>query len=297
MSDVIDAEVVGESKAVAVREEPASTALTQIGVGALTSQNPDLFVAKASAIAKALAGVINQQKLFVTIRDRKYVRVEGWTTLTGMLGVVPYEEDVQQQPDGSYIAIVSLRRHDGSVVTQASAECGSAGDEPWPERADYAKRSMAVTRATSKVCRIAYSWIITLAGYEATPAEEMPRDDGQSFDRGANTSGPRAAPADKPKCPNCGKVLYLSKYPDKEDGDKGFYCWSKKGGCGNRYKSYEILNPPDFKREPPTVDSVREGAVRTKNQPAPNQAPPEPPPAEPGDPGPDPNPDGGGSLF
>ncbi|MBK8185727.1 MAG: hypothetical protein IPK63_23660 [Candidatus Competibacteraceae bacterium] len=33
---------------------------------------------------------------------------------------------------------------------------------------------MAQTRATGKACRLAFSWIMSLAGYEPTPAEEMP---------------------------------------------------------------------------------------------------------------------------
>jgi hypothetical protein len=32
---------------------------------------------------------------------------------------------------------------------------------------------MAQTRATGKACRLAFSWIMSLAGYEPTPAEEM----------------------------------------------------------------------------------------------------------------------------
>jgi len=32
---------------------------------------------------------------------------------------------------------------------------------------------MAATRATGKAYRLAFSWIINLAGYETTPAEEM----------------------------------------------------------------------------------------------------------------------------
>jgi hypothetical protein len=32
---------------------------------------------------------------------------------------------------------------------------------------------MAQTRATGKACRLAFSWIMSLAGYEVTPAEEM----------------------------------------------------------------------------------------------------------------------------
>jgi hypothetical protein len=36
---------------------------------------------------------------------------------------------------------------------------------------------MAQTRATGKACRLAFSWIMSLAGYEPTPAEEIPLSD------------------------------------------------------------------------------------------------------------------------
>jgi hypothetical protein len=42
---------------------------------------------------------------------------------------------------------------------------------------------MAVTRATGKAYRLAFSWIMNLAGYEVTPAEEMMGvNSGQSSD-------------------------------------------------------------------------------------------------------------------
>ena len=41
-------------------------------------------------------------------------------------------------------------------------------------RGPAARRSMAQTRATGKACRLAFSWIMALAGYEPTPAEELP---------------------------------------------------------------------------------------------------------------------------
>ena len=54
----------------------------------------------------------------------------------------------------------------------ASALCGM--DEPkWASKPDYARRSMAVTRATGKAYRLGFSWIMELAGYASTPAEEM----------------------------------------------------------------------------------------------------------------------------
>jgi hypothetical protein len=47
----------------------------------------------------------------------------------------------------------------------------------WAKRPTYARRSMAITRATGKAFRLGFSWVITLAGYNPTPAEEMPGTD------------------------------------------------------------------------------------------------------------------------
>ena len=44
----------------------------------------------------------------------------------------------------------------------------------WAKRPDYARRSMAATRAVSKACRLAFSWVMVMAGYDATPREEAP---------------------------------------------------------------------------------------------------------------------------
>jgi hypothetical protein len=76
--------------------------------------------------------------------------------------------------DGGYEAIVELVRiRDGMVIGRASALCGM-DEKTWASRPEYARRSMAVTRATGKAYRLGYSAIIKLAGFEPTPAEEMP---------------------------------------------------------------------------------------------------------------------------
>src|SRR6185369_17252147 len=69
-----------------------------------------------------------------------------------------------------------IRLSDGMVIGRGSALCGSKGDRPWDSRPEPARRSMAVTRATSRAFRQQYSWIMALAGYEPTPADEMPPD-------------------------------------------------------------------------------------------------------------------------
>lgn len=146
-----------------------------VELGIVRASNPKELVARATEAADALAAVIESRKLYSNIQGKKFVRCEGWTTLAAMLGVTPHEIGVTEA-EGAFTATVELRRlTDGQPVSRASAECGP--DEPtWAKRARNARRSMALTRATAKACRMAFSWIMALSGYEVTPAEEMAAD-------------------------------------------------------------------------------------------------------------------------
>ncbi len=142
-----------------------------VSLGTLQAVKPVELVSGASEMAKELAKIIDKQHLYTVISGKKFVNVEGWTTLAVMLGCVAREISTVEN-DGVYIAEVELvRLSDGFRIGKASAECGE--ESPWSKRAKYARRSMAQTRATSKACRLAFSWIMQLAGYEVTPAEEM----------------------------------------------------------------------------------------------------------------------------
>lgn len=146
----------------------------QVHLGSISVRNPNDMVAKATEMADALANIINRQNLFKVINGRKYVMVEGWTTLGAMMGIVPVEEYCQAMPEGAgFEAKVKLiRASDGGMVGAASAECTRA-EKNWKDRDSYAVRSMSITRATGKAYRLSFSWIMKLAGFEATPAEEM----------------------------------------------------------------------------------------------------------------------------
>lgn len=161
----------------------ASTALAPVAslqpacvsLGVLSASSPAALVDGASQMATELAEVIRSQNLSTVIQGKRYVQVEGWTTLGVMLGVTAREVSTVEQ-DGIYTSIVELvRMADGAVISRASAECGE--EKPWNGRPRYARRSMAQTRATGKACRLAFSWIMKLAGYEPTPSEEMPQPD------------------------------------------------------------------------------------------------------------------------
>ena len=157
-----------------------------IELGTLRGTKPHELLQAAAAMATPLAKLIDDKKLYVEVNKRKYVYCEGWTTLAAMCGVTPHEV-LTVEEDGVYVSTMELRRiTDGQPVGRASAECGAPdevdrnGKPLWASRARYARRSMAQTRATSKVCRLVFSWIMVLAGYAATPAEEM-------MDRGVPT--------------------------------------------------------------------------------------------------------------
>lgn len=141
------------------------------------NMEPENQIAYAARIATTLTKVIQDQGLFTNIQGRKYVKVEGWEVLGSFLGVLPRERTVNELSDGSYEAFVDLvRSSDGIVIGGASAICG-ADEKRWGSADRYARRSMAITRAVGKAYRTSFSWIISLAGYQPTPAEEMPQQE------------------------------------------------------------------------------------------------------------------------
>ena len=128
----------------------------------------------AEKVASQLKDVIRKQNFSVTIGgNNEYVTVEGWSTLGTMLGCTPYVEEVVEIPiEGKgkfgYKATVSIRQGD-AILSRASAVAERnrmQSDRP-------AVYSMAQTRALGKAYRMALSWIVKMAGYEPTPAEEM----------------------------------------------------------------------------------------------------------------------------
>lgn len=145
------------------------------------AHSPAELVQKAQEMATELSKVIDSRRLYSTIQGKKYVQVEGWTTLGAMVGVFPFVEWSRPiiNEGGEKIgweARCLVRRPDGAEIGAAEAQCTSL-ERNWADRDDYALRSMAQTRATSKAMRLPLAWIMALAGYEATPAEEMPRDE------------------------------------------------------------------------------------------------------------------------
>ena len=159
---------------------------------------------EATQAADALGAVVKDRKLTVKIQGRHHVLVEGWTLLGTMLGVQPYV--VWSKPlyrggsaDGDppdlvgWEARVEARTLDGRVIRAAEAQC-TRQERTWRTRDDYALRSMAQTRAVSKALRLPLGFVMSIAGYEATPAEEMPTTNPDQGPRQTIVIGPDADP-------------------------------------------------------------------------------------------------------
>lgn len=170
---------------------PSAVVVAQPGQALVAEAgDPSAMVAVAARLASVLKDIVDTRQLYAMIQGKKYPTVEAWMTIARLDNVVAREaRPPVRHEDGSYEAFAELvRLSDGMVIGAASALCGSPDDEPWGgtpakygkpakgPRPEHARRSMASTRSISRAFRAHYSWIMALAGYEPTPADEMPHE-------------------------------------------------------------------------------------------------------------------------
>lgn len=177
--EVIEGEIVITEPGRALAKVVPSEIRTVIPLGSLILADPKTLIEKVVEVAKELVKIIDTLMLYKVIKQKKYVFVEGWEILGGMLGISAQEESSERWEDGSWESYVQLiRNSDGAVVGRASALCGmdetdSSGQLTWADRDEYARKSMSITRAAGKAYRLSLSWVMKLAGYEPLPAEEV----------------------------------------------------------------------------------------------------------------------------
>lgn len=213
---------------------PATT--THVGqVSIYRSQDPEAQLEEARARAKVLVEVVREQGLAQSFGGSRkpHVQVEGWTFLASQFGLIPDIEWTRELEDGWEARAQLIRLADGAVIAHAEGECRRSeekgGKHRWKSANSYELRSMAQTRAVSKVCRIALSSIMVLAGFSATPAEEM---DGIHD----NESGPPLT-VDDPHCPACLAVNGELVGVWQNDKKPFWRCKNKPGECGGTYEN------------------------------------------------------------
>jgi hypothetical protein len=193
---------------------------------------PAEIIAQATAVADALKPILSQQGMTKRIGPKDHVLVEGWQTLGALLKVTPVcvstrpiepkvnftvsgkkkkwgnvegrrqlveEFDYSYDVEGySWKATVEARTLDGRTIGSADAIC-SREEDNWKDDDDFALLSMAQTRASSKALASVLRFIVTLAGYSGTPAEEMHGRGGE--EGGAPAPAPPPPPPPNPDLP------------------------------------------------------------------------------------------------
>jgi hypothetical protein len=172
------------------------------------SDDLDQVIEQATKVARTLEQVVRQQGLIVRIGQSDYPRVEAWTFLGSLLGVFPVVEWTRPVLEDSiavgWEARVEARTRAGEIVGAAEAEC-LRSERSWAKRDDYALRSMAQTRAVSKALRLPLGFVMQLAGFNPTPAEEMTIE-GSSPEPSVAAAAPQAGVSGESAQPASGDV-------------------------------------------------------------------------------------------
>ncbi len=136
---------------------------------------PETVLAEAHKAAKSLSDVVSKKKNPVVFKGEQYLEFEDWQTVGRFYGVTAKVESTKFIEYGAvqgFEARAIAIRADGMEISAAEAMC--LNDEPnWKNKPLFQLRSMAQTRACAKALRNVLAWVVVLAGYRATPAEEI----------------------------------------------------------------------------------------------------------------------------
>jgi hypothetical protein len=137
--------------------------------------DPETVLERARRAAVALKEVVSKKAKPVIFKGEQYLEFEDWQTLgrfaNASAKVVSVEPVALGAAKGFHAVAVAIDQH-GRELTRAEAWC--LGDEAnWKDRPLFMLASMSQTRACAKALRNVLSWIAVLAGYRATPAEEL----------------------------------------------------------------------------------------------------------------------------
>lgn len=159
-------------------------------------RQPQEVLAEAQKAAKALAEVVRGKKKPVIMNGEQYLEFEDWQTVAKFYGVtakVTHTEYITfGEVHGFEAMAVALNRY-GAEISGAEAMCLN-DEQNWKSKPLFQLRSMAQTRACAKSLRNVLAWVVVLAGYKPTPAEEMT---GQEWNKTTTQKPPTKEPQRK----------------------------------------------------------------------------------------------------
>jgi hypothetical protein len=182
------------------------------------ARQPETVLAEAQTAAKSLQKVISGKSKPVVFNGEQYLEFEDWQTVARFYGVTAKVIATQFVDFGGvqgFEAHAVAIRNDGVEISGADSMC--LNDEPnWKNKPLFQLRSMAQTRACAKALRNVLAWVVVLAGYKPTPAEEMQG----VFNGNGSSKPPIQQPQEKSAAPVENTVTVGVKDVSFKDGEK-----------------------------------------------------------------------------
>ena len=205
------------------KEEKAITLTPEIRDVSIVRFDPEKEVAFASKAAKALTKIIETKPKKVMINNEQYLEFEDWQTIARFFNNTVGTENTRRITDENgafkgYEADAIVYNANGIKIGSAEASC-YIDEKNWSAKPEFQLKSMAQTRACAKALRNIFAWVVVLAGFKTTPAEELnDRDYAGGFEKEpfpSKESPAKKAPAKQQpkkgepalKCSDCGKMI------------------------------------------------------------------------------------------
>lgn len=132
-------------------------------------------ISEGEKVAGLFKAVMAKKEKKILFNGKEYAEFPDWQLISNYYGLtIRTHSAVPVDINGTkgFKAQADLVSKDGIVVGGAEAYC--LQDEPnWARKPLFQLASMAQTRASSKAISNRYRWVVAIAGYGTTPAEEM----------------------------------------------------------------------------------------------------------------------------
>lgn len=142
--------------------------------------NPERDTAKAARAARQLIDIVKQNGWSISLGGKKeHIFYEGWQTVGKYYNYTVATGEAVNVEIGEVTGFKAkawvVDNRTGMKVGEAEAYC-MKDEANWKTKPLFQLASMAQTRAGSKALRQIFGFVVALAGYSPTPAEEMIKD-------------------------------------------------------------------------------------------------------------------------
>ncbi len=215
---------------------------TEVRYDLSMAREPKQVIAEAMNAAKSLQTIIKQKTKPVIFNGDQYIEFEDWQVLGRFYGVtakIISTEYIDIGGTKGFLARAEAVDSAGRVISAAEAMCLNDEDK-WSTRPKYEwkdgkkekvgdvavplfqLRSMAQTRAAAKSLRNVLAWVVVMAGFKPSVAEEMTGDE---------NGEPARKPIEQPKSKTTAGdiVTFIPADVEVRNGEKDGKPWTKYG--------------------------------------------------------------------